>query len=412
MPDFVERLRELDRIEPPDVWSDVERLGPRTPAEQGPSKLRRTGVVLLALGIAAASFLLVNRAFRGRVVVQPGETPSPTISAVGPARNGLIAFNCGFQVCTVFPDGSRLTNLIETYDKNLVVTALMPVFSPDGSEIAFVGYPKGATRNGANYDIYVMNADGTGVTNLTTSPADVQGWFSQDSPRWSPDGSMIAYNSDGEGSTSGLYVMNADGSDQRKIADGWGPTWSPNGSRITFVLSSGHGGDLWTIHPDGTGLTQLTQSPKWDELPTWSPDGSRIAFLREGAIYVVNADGTGLADVVDLKGIDPFQPQWSPDGTRLAFEADNGHDYDIYVVNADGSGLAAIANDPSLDENWPVWSPDGTLIAYGATDNLSAVNSGTYDLYVMRLDGTYVQRLTKDAGLGVEFDISWQGTSG
>ncbi len=411
MPDLVERLRELDRIEPPDVWSDVVRLGPRPPIEPGPSPLRRAGVALLALAIAVASFLLVDRAFRGRGA-QPAETPSPTISAIAPAGNGLIAFSCGYHICTVNPDGSGLTDLIAPYDRDLVLAAGMPVFSPDGSKIAFRGYPKGATSNGANYDIYVMNADGTGVTNLTTSPADVQSEASQDLPRWSPDGSMIAYDNDARGDTSGLYVMNADGSGQRKIAGGWNAAWSPDGSRIAFGLGNGHGADLWTIHPDGTGLTQLTQSPKWDELPTWSPDGTRIAFLREGAIYTVNVDGTGLADVADIKGVDPFQPQWSPDGTQLAFEANNGHDYDIYVVNADGTGLTAIAHDPNLDENWPVWSPDGSLIAYGATDNLSALNDGTWDLYVMTPDGTGKRRLTRNAGLGAEFDISWQRTSG
>src|SRR5206468_7167087 len=138
---------------------------------------------------------------------------------------------------------------------------------------------------------------------------------------------------------------------------------------------------LWTVHPDGTGLTQLTQSPSYDDLPTWSSDGSRIAFVREGAIYVVNADGTGLRDVVDVKGLDPFQPQWSPDGTQLAFEAGDST-YDIYVVNTDGTGLKAIAHDPNLDENWPVWSPDGAVIAYAITDDLRGVKDGTWDLYV------------------------------
>jgi TolB protein len=133
--------------------------------------------------------------------------------------------------------------------------------------------------------------------------------------------------------------------------------------------------------------------------------------VREGAIYVVNADGTGLRNVVDVKGLDPFQPQWSPDGTQLAFEAGDST-YDIYVVNADGTGLKAIAHDPNLDENWPAWSPDGALIAYAITDDLSGVNDGTWDLYVMRPDGSHSERLTEHAHLGAEFDISWQRTIG
>jgi Tol biopolymer transport system component len=412
MPDDFERLRELDRFEPPDVWSDIERLGPKTPVDQGPSKLRRMAVALVALGIAASSFLLVNRAFRTRVMVQPGETPSGSISSVGPAGNGLIAFNCGYQICTAMPDGSRYTNLIEGYDKDLVVTAEMPVFSSDGSKIAFVGYDHEGSSSpggGANYDIYVMSADGTGLTNLTTSPEDAQSGDSQGSPHWSPDGSTIAYsNFTRDRASSGVYLMNTDGTDQHKIAGGGDfLSWSPDGSRIVFVLDDG----LWTVHPDGTGIIQLTHSPSYDDLPTWSPDGSRIAFVREGAIYVVNADGTGVRDVVDVKGLDPFQPQWSPDGTQLAFEAGDST-FDIYLVNADGTGLTAIAHDPKLDENWPVWSPDGALITYAITDDLSGVNDGTWDLYVMRPDGSDSARLTKDAHLGAEFDISWQRTIG
>ncbi len=414
MPDLIERLRELDRIEPPDVWSDVERLGPRTPIEPGPSPLRRAGAALLALAVAVGGFLLVDRAFRG-ALHKPAQTPSPTVSVVGPAKNGLIAFDCGYHVCTVMPDGSRFTDLIEPYDKDVVLAAYGPVFSPDGSKIAFRGYNHqgSSSGGGANYDTYVMNSDGTGVTNLTTSPEDVNSGFSQVDAQWSPDGSMIAYEGD-----DGLYVMNADGSDQRKLADGGPPAWSPDGSRIVFSMGADHGADLWTIHPDGSGLAQLTQSPKWDELATWSPDGSRIAFLRGNAIYVVNQDGTGLSVLAYIKGVDPFQPQWSPDGTRLVFEAEvpvsrdmranNERNFDIYSVNADGTDLAAIAHDPNLDENWPVWSPDGTLIAFGATDNLGPLNDGTWDLYVMRPDGSGTRQLTKNAGLGAEFDISWQ----
>lgn len=347
-------------------------------------------------------------------------TPIPTPTPVKPrtpfAQNGLIAFGCGYHVCTVTPDGSAFTDLIEPYDRDLVLAAYSPVFSPDGSKIAFRGYPKGAVSGGANYDLYLMNADGTGVTNVTTSPDDVQSGFSQYYAQWSPDGSRIAYDSD-----DGFHVMNADGSDSRKIVDGGSPTWSPDGSWIAFVMGRDHGADLWKIHPDGTGLTQLTQSTHWDELPVWSPDGSRIAFLRHGGLYLVNADGTGLTVLADIKGAFPFQPQWSPDGARLIFEVEMpseapsdqaGRNYDIFAVNADGSGLIDLTPTADVTENYPIWSPDGSKIAFGASDVLTGDNTGTYDLYTMNPDGTGVDRLTTDAGLGVEFDISWQRALG
>jgi Tol biopolymer transport system component len=406
MADFIERLRELDRIEPPDVRSDVERLGPLTPKEPGPSLPRRAAILFLALALAVAGFMFVDRAFRGRAVREPGQSPSPMIS--GRVRNGLIAFGCGYHICTVMPDGSAFNDLIDPYDKVLVLAAYSPVFSPDGSRIAFRGYPKGAMSGGANYDIYVMGTDGSDVSNLT-GPDDPQG---QGYAQWSPDGSMIAYEGD-----DGLYVMSADGSDQRKLADGANPTWSPDGSWIAFVMGRDHGADLWKIHPDGTGLTQLTQSTGWDELPVWSPDGSRIAFLREKAIYVVNDDGTGLSVVADIKGAYPFQPQWSPDGTMLAFEvemptpdaeATGERNYDIFRVNDDGTGIVDLTPTTDITENYPIWSPDGTKIAYGASQLLSGENAGSFDLYTMNPDGAGIERLTTDAGLGVEFDISWQ----
>ena len=94
MPDLEERLSELDLLDPPDVWSDVQRMGPIPPVEQGPSTIRRASVVLLALGLALATLLLVDRAFKGHGV-EPGHThPSPTTRAVPGTANGLIAFDC------------------------------------------------------------------------------------------------------------------------------------------------------------------------------------------------------------------------------------------------------------------------------------------------------------------------------
>lgn len=413
MPNLEERLSELDLLDPPDVWSDVQRMGPIPPVEQGPSTIRRASVVLLALGLALGALLLVDRAFKGHGV-EPGHThPSPTTRAVPGTANGLIAFDCGFRICTVAPDGSGFRNLIASYDKGLVLTAYSPVFSPDGSKIAFRGYPKGGTSGGgANYDIYVMNADGSGVTNLTTSPADIQGRDSQGSPAWSPDGSMIAYDG------PGVYVMNADGSDQRKLSDGTAPTWSPDGSRIAFVFNGG----LWTIEPDGNGLRQLTQGSISAELPVWSPDGSQLAFLHGSVLYVVNADGTGLTSIVERNSLQPFQPQWSPNGKTLVFEAlvsvapgSQGHsdyNYDIFSVGADATNLTDLTPTTDLTENYPIWSPDGSRVAFAGSSVMTGENTGTFDLYTMKTDGTGIERLTTNAGLGVEFDISWQRSSG
>jgi Tol biopolymer transport system component len=378
---------------------------------------RRALTVAIALGVAIAGLGFAVLALRDELAAHlTSEVESSPTGAVGVVGNGLIAFGCGYHTCTVSPNGSAFTDLIEPYDKDLVLAAYSPVFSPDGAKIAFRGYPRQglSASGGANYDLYVMNADGSGATNVTTSPDDVQSGFSQYYAQWSPDSSMIAYDSD----DGGLYVVKADGSDMGKLVEGGNPTWSPDGSWIAFVMGRDHGADLWKIHPDGTGLTQLTQVTGWDELPVWSPDGSRITFLSQRVLYLVNADGTGLSILADIKGAFPFQPQWSPDRARLVFEVEMpsetpsgqaGRNYNIFAVDADGSGLIDLTPTADITENYPIWSPDGTKIAFGASEVLTG-NNTAYDLYTMNPDGSGVDRLTTDAGLGVEFDISWQRT--
>src|SRR5206468_8952791 len=157
-------------------------------------------------------------------------------------------------------------------------------------EIAFV-----RTVAPGDSEIYAMNADGSGVTRLTTSPGE------DADPAWSPGGKKLAFTSD-RGGNEDVYVMNA----------------------------------------DGTGVRQLTTSPGADSDPAWSPDGRRIAFTsdRDGdqEIYVMNADGAGERDVTNSPAVLPSAapgartfgndsaPAWSPDGARIAFTSDRDLD--------------------------------------------------------------------------------------
>jgi Tol biopolymer transport system component len=333
-------------------------------------------------------------------------TRSDSTDAGAVHTNGLIAFGCGYHICTMLPDGTNITDLIEPYDQSIVVAAYDPVWSPDGTKIAFYGYPRGAVQGGANYDVYVMSADGSGVANLTTTPADVASWFSQLNPKWSPDGTRIAYDGD-----DGLYVVNVDGSGPTRIASGQDATWSPDGTRIAF---GGQGG-IFAVSPDGNGLVQLTSGPGFDEFPAFSPDGSRIAYQHsqgdERAIYIMNVDGSNPSRVADFQGDTMGRPVWSPDGSMLAFDLYlTDQTWDIYAVSSDGSGLAVLAGDPNTDELAPVWSPDGTRIAFHASDVLArdTNNTGTFDIYLMNPDGTDQIPLTHDLGTSGGSDVHWQ----
>jgi Tol biopolymer transport system component len=223
-----------------------------------------------------------------------------------------------------------------------------PAVAPSGPGlIAFTSWRDG------NEEVYVMNADGSGQTNLSRNPASDH-W-----PCWSPDGTQIAYFSDRDGENH-QYVMYRDGSGQTRFTpQSWGDCHapvSPDGTRILSV--SDHDGD-WEIYVtglEGDEPRNLTNSPRGDHEPAWSPDGTRIAFesYRDGnyaEIYVMNADGTEQTRLTHNSAIDAH-PCWSPDGMRIAFECE----FDICVMNADGSGLARLTTNPRRDGE-PAWSP-------------------------------------------------------
>ena len=225
-----------------------------------------------------------------------------------------------------------------------------PSWSPDGKRIAF------HSDRGGNWDIYVMNADGNGLTRLTNHP----NWDMD--PAWSPDGKRIAFTSWRDGNLE-IYLINADGSGLTRLtnhlAEDWGPAWSSDGKRIAFISTRNGNQEIYLMNADGSGVTRLTDHPARDGTPAWSPDRKRIAFAsdRDGnwEIYVMNADGSGLARLTDNPA-DDQAPAWSPDGRRIAFASWRDGNLEIYVMNADGSGLTRLTN--HLAEDWePAWSP-------------------------------------------------------
>jgi Tol biopolymer transport system component len=198
-------------------------------------------------------------------------------------------------------------------------------WSPDGTKIAFASYRDG------NFEIYVMNAaDGSGQTNISNNPAYDFG------PEWSPDGTKIAFFSQRDDDNNDIYVMNANGSGQTRLtnntaadADDFGPEWSPDGTKIAFAsdrdaIDIHH--DIYVMNANGSGQTRLTDSSADETWSSWSPDGTKIVFeslLNEvGGIYVVNAaDGSNRNRLTTSSSGDDSNPKWSPDGTKIAFDS-------------------------------------------------------------------------------------------
>jgi len=236
--------------------------------------------------------------------------------------------------------------------------------------------------------VYVVNANGSGLTRLTKGPTR------DFDPAWSPDGKRIVFRSERDGSSQ-IYVMNADGTGQRNISrtaeDNWGPAWSSDGAWIAFNSARGTGNTKmygYVMTPDGSDVRKL--SDIWVEYPAWSPDGKRIAFMSmmpdafgtnpHYEIHVMNADGSGLKRLTHAPGENGW-PAWSPDGKKIAFTSarddrgssgDLGPFFDIYVMDADGSNQIRLTRGFG---QFSAWSPDGRYILFASGGALAVVRA-------------------------------------
>lgn len=215
-----------------------------------------------------------------------------------------------------------------------------PEWSPDGRQIAFQ-----SNRNG-NLDIFVMNANGTDLRQLTDDPAHDY------LPAWSPDGRQISFASwrKKEGEEEAVvhsYVMNADGSEQRRWIEespgtSAGVVWHPDRDRILITRKvDGGKADLFLASVEGDVLQRLTNDDASAGAAVFSPDGQRIAFHSEGGeqsvIVVMDTGGTNRRVVVE-EGQN-WYPRWSPDGEWLVYTAGTEDaDLDVFAIRADGSG--------------------------------------------------------------------------
>jgi Tol biopolymer transport system component len=270
----------------------------------------------------------------------------------------------------------------------------------DKSKIAFISRDPQRVNG-----LYVVNADGSGQRRLT-------GNVKLSTLAWSPDGRRIAFESVRDRTPTGVYVVNADGSFLRRLArKGSVPAWSPDGRKIAFVS----GTKIYLMNADGSEHLALTKPLDGHKKSlAWSPDGRKFAFAsywdcaQDCGLYVLNSDGSGLRDLTSKlatgHGKDPgsvFGSAWSPDGRKLAFVRSNaGLGNSIYVVNADGSGLRRLTRNPALD--WgaaPTWSPDGRKLAFASE------RDGNSEVYVMNANGSGRRNLTRDPAF--DGDPAW-----
>lgn len=296
----------------------------------------------------------------------PENLPAPVATALG-GGTGQIAFASTRssipQLYLVNADGTDLKQLTI-----MEQGACQPSWSPDGSQLVFISPCLGrADFTETIYNessLYIINADGTGLDQLTAAPG------SDFEPAWSPDGSKIAFTSV-RGGFRQIYSLDIESREVTLLTNTTSaiessqPSWSPDGTKIVYLVKRVGSYQVWTMNANGQEAVQVTRSGQdlWDYLPTWSPDGRTVFFnqRRPGAFrpWLMQIDSEDLTqEPRRLNFITPIEDvSVSADGYWLVFEGmDNEGNREIYFMTVAGSGRTRLTNDPKIDFD-PAWRP-------------------------------------------------------
>lgn len=267
-----------------------------------------------------------------------------------------------------------------------------------GDDIVFTRWEIGDE----NTHLFVINADGTGLHQLTTDSLD------DFEPRWSPDGSKIAFirvyshflNYDAE--SANVSVINADGTDlvrlTRELRDS-NPSWSTDGSQISYQRPAI--GGVWAMNSDGTNphLFMPADSTGGAAGVTWTTQGTLLGYELFGLTMQLSPSATHLTRFLRIDYPFYSNPRLSPDGTTIAFCWAGPYGSDgpyIYTVKTDGTDMKQLTH--GHDKN-PIWSPDGSKIAYINED---------FQIWTMNADGTNAAQLTTRTSFGSDDLGDWK----
>jgi TolB protein len=225
----------------------------------------------------------------------------------------------------------------------------------------------------------------------------------------SVNGLIVFSRQDGPEEDLDIFTMRPDGSEVTRLtddpADDRYPRWSPDGTRIVFESFRSGGVDVYVMNADGSEETRLTFGSGLDVRPDWAPSGQQIVFMiiDQGppGIWLMRADGSDQRQLTDGGGAGDGDPHFSPDGRWIAFDSLRSGAFAVWKMRRDGTRLQQLTPD-AMEAGDPAWSPDGKAIAF--VNNFCSTCAES-SLFLMRPDGTSVHQLTFD--LQNNLDPGW-----
>ncbi len=287
----------------------------------------------------------------------------------------------------------------------ITATHTQPLTGSGGGVIAF------QSDRDRQDEIYVMNADGSDQRLLISNRRALDSM-----PAWSPDGKQLGFASRDQGKDFEICVVGfvddmqvIEGEEVRCLTendfDDLHPTWSPDGTQIAFYSWRDNYSDIFMIDADGTDEHQLTENVSHNKDPAWSYDGTQIVFVsnrdNDNEIYVMKPDGSDQKPLTE-NDTNERSPAWSPDGTQIAFISDRNGAQHLYVMDADGSNARRLTDDSYPWNDDPAWSPDGSQIAFRSNRN------DHVDIYIINADGSSIpQQLTHNSEIDQDRAPAW-----
>jgi TolB protein len=358
----VKLLKEEKCQEALDKWQEIKTIDPKYPDRQWvqsaakkalarqakpiSSKVQVTKIKSFWVGLGSVAIIMIvifarsySEISKENVLNDPVSTATKThtLIPVIPTPTKLLMEEhivysgnidgLGDQIFLMDPDGGNIEQL--TFDSGQV--RRRPSISPNGDKIAF------SSGEWGNMNIYLVNPDGSDLTNLTDLRGD------ENEAKWSPDGKTIVFSSTRDGNRE-IYSINVDKTGFTRLtnnsADDGSPYWNLDGKTIVFSSDRGGDFDIYTMNLDGSELKRLTINDSNDSQPSWSPNGDYIAFMsdRDGnnEIYIMKSDGSNQTNMTNHPSNDLY-PNWAPDGRHLVFFSDRDGDLGVYSMDLSSS---------------------------------------------------------------------------